>query len=200
MSGDRTPRADNDGPSARTTTVFELLPPLRMKPPISTLSPVSARARVEMLRSASPEGVGLGVGVTEGLILGVGVTLGVGITLGVGVIDGVGMTLGVGVTDGVGVMLGAGLMVAVGLGVTVGEIVGEGVWADTGAARKWRAKPPTTITREAVLSTDRLSSATLRGKEPDANFRVISRRKSCRLRRGQRGARFALYERNIGAV
>ena len=66
-----------------------------------------------------------------GVMLGVGVTLGVGGTLGVGVTDGVG---GI---DGVGVTLGVGLMVAVGLGVTVGEIVGEGVWPEAEADRKW---------------------------------------------------------------
>ena len=72
-----------------------------MNPPMSTLSPVLARALVEILSSASPP------------TIGVGVTLGVGETLGLGVVEGVGVTLGVGLT------------VAVGEGVAVGVGVGE---------------------------------------------------------------------------
>lgn len=103
-----------------------VVPLPRMKPPIRTLSPVSARARVEMLRSASPEAVGVGVadGLGVGVMLGTGVALGVGVTDGVGVMLGVGGMLGVGVTEGVGVTLGVGLIVALGEGVGVRDGVG----------------------------------------------------------------------------
>lgn len=108
-------------------TFLAAVPFPRMNPPMRTLSPVSARARVEMLRSVSP--VIVGVGVAEGFT--VGVTLGVGVTEGVGVTLGLGVMLGVGVALGVGVGLGVGLIVGVGLGVTVGVIVGVGVGVES---------------------------------------------------------------------
>ena len=110
--------------------MFFVPPPFpRMKPPMSTFWPVCARARVEMLSSASP----VGPGVAEGS--GVGVMLGFGVAEGVGVALGVGMTLGVGVAEGVGVALGLGLIVGLGVavGVTVGVIVGVGVTSNVPA-------------------------------------------------------------------
>src|SRR5450432_1144392 len=132
-SSEERPVTNKDGPSALTITSL-LTPPFpRMKPPMRTLSPVSARARVEMLSSASP--LTVGVGVAEGFPVGVG--LAVGVAEGVGVTLGVGMMLGVGVALGVGVGLGVGLIV--GVSVTVGVIVGVGV-TDCAVAGAMRAK------------------------------------------------------------
>src|SRR5438105_4154256 len=50
-----------------------------MKPPISTLSPVSTRKRVEMFPSVAGLGVGIGVGVAVDVGIGVGVGVGVGV-------------------------------------------------------------------------------------------------------------------------
>jgi hypothetical protein len=99
-----------------------------MKPPMRTLSPVSARARVEILRRVSPLGVGVGVaeGLMVGVTLGVGVIDGLGVVLGVGVMLGLGVVLGLGVIEGVGVGLPLGLGVGVMVGVIVTVGVGEG--------------------------------------------------------------------------
>jgi hypothetical protein len=106
---------------------------------MSTFCPVSARARVEILRSVSPLGVGVADGLGVGVMLGIGVALGDGVTDGEGVILGLGVTLGEGVTEGVGV----GLPEAVGVGVAVGVtvIVGVGVCALLNGAMKSTAMP-----------------------------------------------------------
>src|SRR6266446_6804922 len=76
------PKTDRLGPIARTTTVFSVVPPVIVKPPIRTLSPVNTSSRVEMLRRSPGDGVGEGdtdgdgEGVGEGDGDGVGVGLG----------------------------------------------------------------------------------------------------------------------------
>jgi hypothetical protein len=50
VPGTKNGAPDIDGPRARMATVLTLLPPM-INPPIITLSPVSVRARVEMLIS-----------------------------------------------------------------------------------------------------------------------------------------------------
>jgi hypothetical protein len=124
-------RGLSEGPIALTTIFLLAVPLARMKPPMRTSLPVSARARVEILRSVSPLGVGVGVadGLGVGVMLGSGVALGVGVMDGVGVMLGVGGMLGVGVTEGVGVALGVGLIVALGDGVGVRLGVGVTVCA-----------------------------------------------------------------------
>ena len=62
----------SDGPSPRTTTFLAALP-VMIKPPITTLSPVSTRARVDMFRAL--------VGVAVGVAVGVGVGGWVGTTM-----------------------------------------------------------------------------------------------------------------------
>ena len=71
---------------ARTIIFFGCVP-VTMKPPISTLSPVSTRKRVEMFPRIAGEalGVGVGVGVAEGVGVSVGVGVGVAVGKGVGV-------------------------------------------------------------------------------------------------------------------
>ena len=71
-------------------------------------------------------GVGILVGVGEGVSVGVGWLVGVGavVTVGVGVIVGVGISVGVGVGSSVGVGVALGVMV--GVGISVGVAVGEG--------------------------------------------------------------------------
>ena len=55
-----TPVRGSDGPMARTITFFGWVP-VTIKPPMSTLSPVSTKVRVEML----PKIVGPGGGIAE---------------------------------------------------------------------------------------------------------------------------------------
>ena len=87
------PERGSDVPMARTMTRFGCVP-LMIKPPISTLSPVSTRKRVAMLPREPGGAVGVGVAVG-----GVGVAVGggglaVGVALGEG---GVAVAVGVGV-------------------------------------------------------------------------------------------------------
>ena len=62
-----TPKFVNEGPMARTITLFGAFP-VTIKPPMRALSPVNTRNRVEMLSSLVVDG---GVGVGVGVIIGV---------------------------------------------------------------------------------------------------------------------------------
>src|SRR5204862_1556958 len=83
------------------TIIFFGCVPVTMKPPISTLSPVSTRKRVEMFPRIAGEALGVAVGEDVGVSVGVpvGVTGGVSVEVAVGVAGGVGdaVELGVGV-------------------------------------------------------------------------------------------------------
>ena len=81
-----TPTLVNEGPMARTITLFGAFP-VTIKPPIRALSPVKTRSRVEML-SRLVDGIGVAVAVAVGV--GVCVGLGVGVC-GVDVAVGVGV-------------------------------------------------------------------------------------------------------------
>src|SRR5688572_7544702 len=61
----------SEGPRPRTTTGL-LAFPVMMNPPINTLSPISTRRRVEILRAWAGVGVGVGLGVGVGVGVGVG--------------------------------------------------------------------------------------------------------------------------------
>src|ERR1700731_3191896 len=73
----------SDGPSPRTTTFLEALP-VMIKPPITTLSPVSTRARVDMFRASVGGGVAVGVAVGVPVAVAVGVAVAVAVGVGVG--------------------------------------------------------------------------------------------------------------------
>src|ERR1700730_14168135 len=107
-----TPNCVREGPAARMSTLFGVLP-CTMKPAIITRSLVPTWSRVEMFPSVAGLGPGVGVGVGVGLGLSVGVGVGVG----------------VGVKVGVGVDVNVGVGVAVGVAVDV--VVGEGVGVET---------------------------------------------------------------------
>ena len=91
-----------DGPIARTIILF-CIRPVTMNPPMSALSPVSTRRRVEMFAKRFGASVPIG--------LGAGVSVGVAVEVGSGVGDGVGVEVGagVGLADGDGVGVGVGL-------------------------------------------------------------------------------------------
>ncbi len=88
------------------------------------------------------EGVGVAVGVIDGVSVAIGVAVGVGgsvaVTVGVGVGDGVEVSVGVavGVGEGVGVSVGVAVGVGEGVGVSVGVAVGvaDGVGVSVGVA------------------------------------------------------------------
>src|SRR6266478_7111472 len=75
---------ESDGPMARTIIFFGCVP-VTMKPPISTLSPVSTRKRVEMFPRIAGEALGVAVAVAVGEDVGVGVTVGVSVGAGLDV-------------------------------------------------------------------------------------------------------------------
>ena len=84
---------------ARTITLLDAFP-VTIKPPISALSPVRTRNRVEMLRSfvvAAGVAVGVGIGVGVGVALGVAVAVATGVAVAVAVGAPVAVAVGVGV-------------------------------------------------------------------------------------------------------
>ena len=91
---------------ARMINRLGSVPPVRMNPPINTLSPVSASPRVEMFSGLLSTGVGVGEADGLGDTLGLGETVGEGETVGLG--DGETVGLGLAVGLGVGVGLGDG--------------------------------------------------------------------------------------------
>ena len=98
---------ESDGPIARTIIFFGCVP-VTMKPPISTLSPVSTRKRVEMFPRIAGEALGVAVGIAVDVGVTVGVRLGVGLGVAVGVGVDVGLGVAVAVAVGVGVGVGVG--------------------------------------------------------------------------------------------
>lgn len=77
-------------------------------------------------------GVGIGVGVGDGLGVGVGDGEGVGVGVGLGEGVGEGVGDGIGLGDGVGVSVGVGVGVLVGVGVGVSTGVGVGLGVSVG--------------------------------------------------------------------
>src|ERR1700675_2165531 len=84
-SGSGTPKADKEGPMARTITRLGALP-VTMKPPMPTLAPVWTSMRVDRF-TVCAAGIGVGVGLVDGV--GVGVAVGVTVGEAVGVAEGV---------------------------------------------------------------------------------------------------------------
>src|ERR1041385_8857292 len=92
---------ESDGPMPRTITRFERSP-LMINPAIEMLSPVSTRARPEMLSNWTFAGVGWGVGVAVAVAvaLGVAVAVAVGVAVAVAVAVGVAVAVADAVADG----------------------------------------------------------------------------------------------------
>lgn len=109
-----TPKFVNDGPMARMITLLLALP-LTINPPISVLSPVRTRSRVEILRSLV-----VAIGVADGVGVGIGVEVAVAVAVGVAVAVAVAVAVGVGVGVAMGVAVAVAVAVGVGLAVGVG--------------------------------------------------------------------------------
>src|SRR5947207_14292178 len=71
------PNRLSEGPRPRKTTFWEVFP-LMIKPPITTLSPMSTRARVDRLRALVGGAVDVAVAVAVGVAVAVAVGAGVG--------------------------------------------------------------------------------------------------------------------------
>src|SRR5436305_317575 len=112
----------SEGPIPRTTMRLERSP-LMIKPAIEMLSPVSTRARPEMLTSWTLAGVGCGVEVA--VAVAVAVAVGEAVAVAPGVVVAVAVGDAVAVAPAVAVAVAVGVAVGVFTGVAVG--VGEAV-------------------------------------------------------------------------